>query len=180
MRGLPQAGQRLPVSKGVRQSGNRGTGRAWRDVANNTAIEVPMIPPQQPIGIMPQPSFEGDIFICVYARAFASFDAAKVASMYGSPCLLQRADKTVTTLATEEEAQNFFDAVLAGYRADGMTRFDARDMSVTIPGPCLAGVTCTWDMIGPDGSAIRSWRQTYMSRHTEKGWRILLSFMHPD
>ncbi len=118
-------------------------------------------------------------FFDKYNEAFASRDGKVIATCYHAPMLTMRGDGSIHCLASEGEVARFFQGVVDGYAKEGSGGPGRlSNLEVTPLGGRSVLATMQWDMLSADGSAIKSWCQSYNLVRDGREWRILVSTFH--
>ncbi len=121
---------------------------------------------------------EARAFLEEYARAFDSIDGSRIARLYHAPCVTIRGDGSIHCLQSREELARFFQGIADTYYRDGYRSSRFSNLEVTPIGARSALATVEWELLRADGSALRSWHQSYNLVRIDGGWQILVSTFH--
>jgi ketosteroid isomerase-like protein len=123
---------------------------------------------------------ESDV-VAFFERYGAEFDRrnwSEYTSFFHEPCLSVRGDGSVKYFQTRAEVRQFFEAVADTWRGEGYIRFAFSDLEVTPIGSRSLLATLNWQMLRQDGTAVRTWRQSYQLIRVEPKWQVLISTYH--
>ena len=113
-----------------------------------------------------------------YSAAFEAADGPLVAEFYHVPCMTIRLDGSFHEFRTADDIAEFFGQVARGYIGEGMRSGRPQSLETKALGSGSAMATIEWAIKREDGSAIRTWWQTYNLKKDGTGWKILLATMH--
>jgi ketosteroid isomerase-like protein len=117
-------------------------------------------------------------FLNDYNKAFAEVDGVAIARCYHAPSITMHGDASVHVLQTHQELETFFQAVAQKYFDDGGHNARFSDLTLQRIGSKSVLATLQWQQIRPDGSVLRSWRQSYNLIHADGRWQIFASTFH--
>jgi hypothetical protein len=113
-----------------------------------------------------------------YIKAFAMVDGVAIARCYHAPSITMRGDASVHVFQTRQELEAFFQAVAQKYYDDGGQNARFSGLELQPIGSKSVLVTLEWHQIRPDGSILRSWRQSYNLIYANERWQIFASTFH--
>ena len=113
-----------------------------------------------------------------FVEAFATFDAAEVASLFMTPGVALRSDATPVALTSRADVLNYYQAALNRYREGGCVGCQWDDLTLTGMGNASVLAAVTWTLRRHDGSNLANWRQSYCLAATSDGLKIYASAAH--
>jgi ketosteroid isomerase-like protein len=115
-----------------------------------------------------------------FVEAFATFDAARIADLFVTPCVSLRENGSTVALTAREDVERYYQAAIDGYHHSGCRSCRWADLEVApIGGRCMLA-TMTWELLGRDGSVLSTWRQSYNLADAGGGLKIFASATHVD
>jgi hypothetical protein len=115
-----------------------------------------------------------------YDRTFRGSDGVAIAKFYHVPTVTLRGDGSTHCFQSREELASFFQPVAEGYNREGHAGGGFRNLVVQPIGGRSALATLDWQMMRPDGSLLRQWRQSYNLLRTDGRWQILVATFHVE
>ena len=110
-----------------------------------------------------------------YNDAFAEGPAA-VAEFYYEPCINARMG--VRLNHTRQDTADFFQQVIAKYRAQGWHRGEMLSMETRNVGSKSAQATIRWAYKNAEDQTLWEWTFTYNLYEADGDWKILLQTLH--
>jgi hypothetical protein len=93
-----------------------------------------------------------------FCEEFATFDGARVAQLFVTPCIALREDGELRGFREQQDVASYYQAALARYRDSGCAACKWSDLHVQRIRQGSVIATVTWDLLQTDIS-IRRWRQ---------------------
>jgi hypothetical protein len=117
-------------------------------------------------------------FFDTFCEAFATFRGSEVAALYHVPSVALRGDASVDCMISVDAIAGFFQRALDDYHDQGCRTCRYHDLDVVPIGERSVLGTVTWELVGADGIAHRSWRQSYNLIDVTGRWQVLTSTEH--
>jgi hypothetical protein len=124
-------------------------------------------------------SRQAKVFFDEFVEAFATFDGNEIARRYRVPYLAVQAEGTGRVFQTRAAIAEYFQRIVDGYQSGGCRSCRYGDLEVTAIGRDAALGTVTWDLLRAEGSAITSWRESYLLVRADERLETLASIDHP-
>jgi hypothetical protein len=115
-----------------------------------------------------------------FARAFAAFDAAKVAELFAIPSVALGKNGSIAGLSTRQDLLGYYQAALDTYKRMGCRTCRWAQLEVCPMGAQASLATVSWELLRADGSIALRWRQSYCLSNHRDGPRIFGSARHTD
>lgn len=111
-------------------------------------------------------------FFDEFVEAFSTFSGAKVAERYQVPFLAVDATGAATAFSTTAEVARYFQTLLDDYSKQGCRSCRYTNLEFGSLGSASGLLTATWELLRGDGSAVLSWRESYVV--VRKGARLVV------
>ncbi len=119
-----------------------------------------------------------EAFFDSFVSAFATFDAAKVATHFIAPGVAHRRDGSLVPLTTMSDVERYYRGALDRYRDDGCTSCPWEALETVPMGSASLLAAVTWRLLRADASPLTSWRQSYALSLAGGSPKIFASSMH--
>ena len=116
-------------------------------------------------------------FLSIYAKAYESYDPAKVAKFFYCPCIFFLRSES-TLLDTWEGIHTFLEAGLRIYRNNGCFIFKAFLHEERLVGPRYALIDVEWAPENADGLRVMNFETTYNLVKEPSGWKVAVITRH--
>lgn len=112
------------------------------------------------------------VFFDRFARAFATFDAHRVAQLFVAPGVALREDGSLKGFTTRDDIATYYREALERYHASGCRSCRWSKLTVTELSTNTCVATVDWDLLDHDGGSLKRWRQAYFMARFGGEWGV--------